>query len=144
MSMGKRAAERGANLIEFALVAPLLIMLVMGIVDFGWILSQQQDVRHGAREAARLAAVNAGDISSMTTLVCDAMNVGGGATVTFDPGAGSVGATGSITVSLPVTTLTGFSSLPFANAVYPDTFIESLSFRLEQAATWSNGTGTCS
>lgn len=125
------------------MVAPLLIMLVMGIIDFGWILSQNQDVRHGAREAARLAAVDADSIAAMTTLVCDAMNISTGATVTFDPGAGSVGATGAVSVVAPVTTLTGFSSLPFVGALYPTTFTESLTFRLEQAANWSNGSGTC-
>jgi Flp pilus assembly protein TadG len=143
LNLKKRVAQRGASLVEFAMVAPLLMMLVMGIIDFGWILSQNQDVRHGAREAARLAAVDAGSIASMTTLVCDAMNVSSGATVTFDPGAGSVGATGAVTVDSPVTTLTGFSSLPFVGAIYPTTFTESLTFRLEQAASWSSGSATC-
>ncbi len=141
--MNRRGTERGASLVEFALVAPLLIMLVMGIIDFGWILSQSQDVRHGAREAARLAAVDAGSVAAMTTLVCDAMNVSNGATVTFDRGSGSVGATGGVSIDAPVTTLTGFSSLPFVGALYPTVFTESLTFRLEQAANWTNGSGTC-
>lgn len=141
--MNRRMVERGASLVEFAMVAPLLIMLVMGIIDFGWILSQNQDVRHGAREAARLAAVDAGSVAAMTTLVCDAMNVSSGATVTFDRGSGTVGATGGINIDAPVTTLTGFASLPFVGALYPTTFSDTLTFRLEQAATWSNGSGIC-
>jgi Flp pilus assembly protein TadG len=135
--------ERGANLVEFAVIAPLLIMLVMGIIDFGWILSTQQDVRHGAREAARLAAVNAGSTANMTTSVCGAMNMSAGATVTFNNGGGAIGSTGSIVLVGPVTTLTGFSSLPFANSIYPSSFTETVTFRLEQPATWTNGTGTC-
>lgn len=141
--MNRRAADHGASLVEFALVAPLLIMLVMGIIDFGWILSQNQDVRHGAREAARLAAVDAGSVVAMTSLVCDAMNVSSGATVTFDRGSGAVGATGQVTIQAPVTTLTGFSRLAFVGALYPTVFTESLTFRLEQAADWTNGSGTC-
>ncbi|MGH9198793.1 MAG: TadE/TadG family type IV pilus assembly protein, partial [Acidimicrobiia bacterium] len=39
--------ERGANLVEFAILAPLLFALLFGIVDFAWILGQYQDVRHG-------------------------------------------------------------------------------------------------
>jgi Flp pilus assembly protein TadG len=143
MQVKKVATDRGASLVEFALVAPLLIMLLMGIIDFGWILSQQQDVRHGAREAARLAAVNAGSVPTMTVLVCDAMNVSSGATVDFDPGASTVGATASVTLVSPVSSLTGFSGLPFAGAIYPETFSESITFRLEQAATWTIGTGNC-
>ena len=140
----RRDRERGANLVEFALIAPLLIMLVMGIIDFGWILSTQQDARHGAREAARLAAVNTDSTVNMTTLVCSSMNVSNGATVTFNTGGGAVGNSGSIILVAPVSSLTGFSSLPFASAVYPTTFTEDVTFRLEQPATkWANGSGTC-
>ena len=46
-------------MVEFALVAPLLFLLVFGIIDFGWAFSQNLDVKHAAREGARLAAVNA-------------------------------------------------------------------------------------
>ncbi len=138
-----RRKERGANLVEFALIAPLLIMLVMGIIDFGWILSTQQDVRHGAREAARLAAVNAGTTAVMTTSVCGAMNISSGATVTFNNGGGAIGSTGSIVLVSPVTSLTGFASLPFADSIYPTAFTESVTFRLEQPATWTNGSGVC-
>ncbi len=98
----RRDRERGANLVEFALIAPLLIMLVMGIIDFGWILSTQQDARHGAREAARLAAVNTDSTANMTTLVCSSMNVSNGATVTFNTGGGAVGNSGSIILVAPV------------------------------------------
>jgi Flp pilus assembly protein TadG len=139
-----RDRERGANLVEFALIAPLLIMLVMGIIDFGWILSTQQDVRHGAREAARLAAVNAGDTATMASMVCDAMNVSSGAEVTFSYSGAAIGNSGSVVLEAPVTSLTGFATLPFANAIYPSTFTETVDFRLEQPATWATGTGgTC-
>lgn len=45
---------------EFAIVAPLLFALLFGIIDFGWAFSQNLDVKHAAREGARLAVVNAG------------------------------------------------------------------------------------
>jgi len=136
----RRDKERGANLVEFALIAPLLIMLVMGIIDFGWILSTQQDVRHGAREAARLAAVNAGDTPTMAGLVCDAMNVSTGAIVTFTHTGTAIGSSGTVVLQAPVASLTGFASLPFANAIYPTSFMETVNFRLEQPATWTPAT----
>lgn len=136
--------ERGANLVEFALVAPLLIALVFGIVDFAWILSQQQDVRHGAREAARLAAVNTDTGPNMATLTCSSMNVSSGAVVTFGRTGDQPGDTGNVSVVAPVVSLTGFSSLPFVGAIYPTTFTEAITFRLEQLATWTDATGgTC-
>lgn len=60
--MRARAAttDRGSNIVEFAIVAPILFAVVFGIIDFGWAFSQNLDVKHAAREGARLAAVNAG------------------------------------------------------------------------------------
>lgn len=49
--------ERGAALVEFALVAPFLFMVLFGIVDFGMVLSDSIGVRQGVREAARQATV---------------------------------------------------------------------------------------
>ena len=51
--------DRGAQLVEFALLAPLLILLLLGIVEFGWGFAQEIDVRHKARETLRLAIVDA-------------------------------------------------------------------------------------
>lgn len=137
-------SERGANLVEFALIAPLLIALLLGVVDFAWILTQHQDVRHGAREAARLAAVSTDTGANMATLTCSAMNDPDGAVITFGRTGANPGDTGTVSVVSPVASLTGFSSLPFVGAVYPTSFTEAISFRLEQVATWSNASGgTC-
>jgi hypothetical protein len=51
--------ERGVAMVEFALVAPLLFLLLFGMIDFGkafnyWNVEQQM-----ANQGARLAAVNA-------------------------------------------------------------------------------------
>ena len=141
--MRRRTNDRGANLVEFAFLAPLLIALVLGIVDFAWILSTHQDVRHGTREAARLAAVNTDNEVNMAYLVCDAMNFSTGSTVAFSRAGSAIGSTGTATVTSPVTSLTGFSSLPFMGSIYPTTFTESVDFRLEQPAAWTNGGGVC-
>lgn len=138
------AHERGATLVEFAFVAPLLLVLLIGIVDFGWFISQQQDVRHGAREAARLATVNTASTADMTLSVCDAMDVASGATIVWDEGSGSIGGTGSVEVTIEAGSLTGFSSLPFVGSLYPEELTSRVEFRLEQPATnWSSGTVSC-
>ena len=57
--MGNRhRADRGAVLVEFAIIVPIFFLLVFAVVEFGWAFYQQLDVRHGAREGARLAAVD--------------------------------------------------------------------------------------
>lgn len=45
--------ERGANALEFALIAPILILLLLGIVDFGRGYNAQVTLTHAAREGAR-------------------------------------------------------------------------------------------
>jgi hypothetical protein len=137
--------DRGANLVEFAILAPLLIVLLFGIIDFAWILTQHQDVRHGAREAARLAAVNSGAVGSMVPLVCSAMSDPSLTTVDYVDGTtGTIGETGTVTINSPVTALTGFLTLPFAGSLYPTSFTEVITFRLERDSTsWSSGGGSC-
>ena len=41
----RRAGERGAVAVEFGLIAPLLILLVFGIIDFGWMFNRNTIVR---------------------------------------------------------------------------------------------------
>jgi Flp pilus assembly protein TadG len=50
--------ERGAAAVEFALIAPLLFMLLFGIFEFGLVWSQKNVYVGAAREGARYAAVN--------------------------------------------------------------------------------------
>jgi Flp pilus assembly protein TadG len=50
--------ESGAALVEFALVLPLVLVLILGIADFGRAFNYWTDSTHLANVAARYAAVN--------------------------------------------------------------------------------------
>jgi Flp pilus assembly protein TadG len=50
--------ERGAAALEFALVVPILLVVVFGIVNLGFVLAQQISLNNGARQAARFAVVD--------------------------------------------------------------------------------------
>jgi len=52
------AADRGAAAVEFALLLPLLLLIVFGIIDFGRALNAQITITQAAREGARLDALN--------------------------------------------------------------------------------------
>jgi Flp pilus assembly protein TadG len=54
-----RRRQRGQNLVEFALVAPLFLLLVMAIVDFGWLFKTYITTTNCAREGARIGIVGA-------------------------------------------------------------------------------------
>lgn len=59
MVTGVRARLRGddgANAVEFALVLPLLVMLIFGAITAGLALNTRQQLDHAGREGARFAA----------------------------------------------------------------------------------------
>jgi hypothetical protein len=53
--------EKGQSLVEFALLLPVLLLILMGIIQFGIIFNGQVTVTSAAREGARLAVVGADD-----------------------------------------------------------------------------------
>lgn len=52
---GEAAVERGASLVEFALLAPLLLTLLFGVIESGRALFAYTTVWSSAREGARAA-----------------------------------------------------------------------------------------
>lgn len=57
----RRRRTRGQSLVEFALVVPIFLLLLCGILDFGVVLYSRMTVINAAREAARAATLMAGD-----------------------------------------------------------------------------------
>lgn len=57
--------ERGASSIEFALILPVLIMILIGVFEFGMAYNNFLAITHAAREGARMAAVNKYDESAV-------------------------------------------------------------------------------
>lgn len=47
----------GSTLVEFALILPVLIAVIIGIMEFGWMVYNNMTIANGAREGARLAAL---------------------------------------------------------------------------------------
>ena len=56
--MTRPHSRRGQSLVEFALIAPLLFLLIAGIVSLGIGVFYQQQLTNAAREAARYAAIH--------------------------------------------------------------------------------------
>lgn len=94
-----RRAETGAAAVEFALVVPLFLLIVFGIIDYGYMLSFRQSISQAAAEGVRAAAVAPttsnrqaiaysavsdvmGDACNSAYLVCSVTQAGGLLSVT--------------------------------------------------------------
>jgi Flp pilus assembly protein TadG len=60
--------KKGQSLVETALVLPIIILILMGIIDFGMMFNNYLVVSNASREGARNAAVGATD-SEITAIV---------------------------------------------------------------------------
>jgi Flp pilus assembly protein TadG len=57
-----RRNDAGAELIELAIVMPILVLLLLGIVDFAFLFQRWEVVTNSAREGARLGSMGTADI----------------------------------------------------------------------------------
>ena len=132
---------------EFALVFPFLILLLIVILESGWLFAQYLDVRHGAREGVRLATVNhpegahpavvtrtQANHDALHTETCDRMNIASGAMVTFTS-VGGVGDSVTVTATSPPDTLSGFVDWALPSGMM---LTSSALLHAEQEATWAN------
>jgi len=140
--------DRGASLVEFALLAPFLLLILFGLIEFAWLFSQNLDVRHGAREGARLVAVNhpygpnspvlspSDQTDVIVAEICGRMDVASGAAVSL-ASTGGVGHDATAEITAPANTLTGLLdwAIPASMSLGSEVTI-----RVEQPATWAGTT----
>src|SRR6266545_6445140 len=113
---GPIVMQRGTAAVEFALVLPLLLTLVLGAIDWGWLFYLQQVVANGAREAARAGSLEGTDAAlavSDAQVACTAYVTNAGldktkaaCTATADTGCPSNCV--SVTLTYPAGSMTGF------------------------------------
>lgn len=115
MKQSNRRTERGAAAVEFALVAPLLFALIMGIVEFGVAINYKSQLNNATSVAARdygifrdktkaEAIINGAATASGVSAKTIVYAVEGG--VGTECNEANVGLPISITVTLKRTTLT--------------------------------------
>jgi Flp pilus assembly protein TadG len=80
MGCDERAAsargDRGSVAIEFALLLPILVLLVFGIIEFGRGYNTKNTVTHSSREAARVLALGTGDPAAAARAAAPALDPG--------------------------------------------------------------------
>lgn len=76
-TVGRLRSERGAELIEFALIFPLLLLVMLGIVDFGFMFQRYEVLTNATREGARIAVLPGYTTADVKLRVCTYLQTGG-------------------------------------------------------------------
>ncbi len=81
-----RKSEIGQSLVEFALILPVFIVVLFGIMEFGRLWETTNVLTSAAREGARVAAVTEPDLDEALTAARSVLDAGdvSGATVTIN------------------------------------------------------------
>ena len=111
MKNNHRGRDRAQSLVEFALVIPLFLLLMLGLIDFGRLLFSYISLANGAREMARVVAITGSNPQASIDAFNNLTIIGG----SMDPTTDSVvmqvydetgAAQGSaVTCTLPLTSL---------------------------------------
>ena len=109
-------SEGGAVAVEFALVIPLLLLILCGIFDFGNLYFQMDLVNNAARQGARLAAVNEETSSAINTAI--QQSYGNNLTTVVTPASPTSGSNVTVTVTSNVTIMTPIISAFFSKNPY--------------------------
>lgn len=64
----KHIGNHGQSMVETALVLPIMILIIMAIIDFGFLFNNYIVLSNASREAARMAAVGATDAAISATI----------------------------------------------------------------------------
>ena len=104
--------ESGAELIEFALALPLLLLFGLGIIDFGLLFQRYEVVTNAAREGARVGILPGYAVADVETRVNQYL-AAGGLTKPHDP---SIIVTATIPVGVQCAAVTSVT------VIYPQTY----------------------
>lgn len=106
--------EDGSPAVEFALIAPFLLLMILGIVQFGFAFFTYNEMMNGAREGARRLAVGASEASAIdraeNTMALDRP-------YEFDPVSGAEAVT--MTIKLKISDAMVITTLDALESFYP-------------------------
>ena len=69
LSLGSERRSQGQGMVEFALILPLLLLLMLGIVEFGYVFAAYSGMFNAVREGARYGVVNPTDMAGIVSRV---------------------------------------------------------------------------
>lgn len=75
VAMERSTSDRGAAAVEFALIVPLLLLLLLGVVEFGRVLNAQLQLSAAARESVRVMAIQKQPATAIGAAIAAAPNL---------------------------------------------------------------------
>jgi len=141
IASGTKASKRsGTAAVEFAVILPFVMVLFLGIIEFGRVLMVQQILTNAAREGCRYAVLPGGTISSTRTVVTSYLSNANIAltnpttqvTVSPDPTTATKGSSITVSVTLPFSSV---SWLPGTLFMTGKSLSSSVVMRLESNNT---------
>lgn len=98
--------QRGAAAVEFAIVAPIFILLLFGMIEYGRMVMVQQMLTNATREGARRAVLDGTSVQNVKDTVKDYLTSGNitvnDSEITVSPDPSAAGFGDPVTVSLSV------------------------------------------
>lgn len=83
-----RRRRRGVICVEMAVLLPLLIVLLLGLLEYGWLFTKAHQITNIARNGARLAALpdsTVADVQAQVTNQMAAVGLAGKYTLSISP-----------------------------------------------------------
>jgi Flp pilus assembly protein TadG len=117
-----RREERGAAAVEFAMTVPILLLAMLGIIEFGRVLWAQNALHYAVEAAARCAAIDTTTCSSSATTQSFAATASGEtfATSVFTVSTPSCGHQVSASYAFPfLTSLVSYNLTLTAQSCFP-------------------------
>ena len=107
--MAARRRDRGAAAVEFALVVPLLVLLVVGIAELGRAYHVQSTLSGAAREGVRIMALQSSPSATRATVKAYAVGLGlTDGQIAVSPTSCTTGGTATVTITYPFDFITSF------------------------------------
>ncbi|MEN8512547.1 TadE/TadG family type IV pilus assembly protein [Burkholderia sp. RS02] len=113
--LSHRRGERGSTIVEFALIASVLIMLLIGIFEFGRVLFYWNTASEAVRLGARTAVVCDVDAAGVAKRVTKLLPLLSSANVSVDYSPASCDVTTCSFVTVSVKNVTVKTMIPFVN-----------------------------
>jgi len=123
----RESTGRGQSIVEFALVMPILLLLLMGVIEFGWMILNYVQLYNGLREGLRYGSVTGWDANNPQYYNCAGIQQRivnfdptanwqvTSVTIAYDAGDGST----QVGTCSPLSSANGFVACSSGNCVFP-------------------------